>query len=209
MHMQDLFLMQRAHSIDFRQHNSRKASNERLQRFFIELQRVLRPRVTLEIGAQMATFSRKMAKLGIEAHAFEANPYNHREFVDHLKRRAGAVKYCHLAICDIDGEVTFHVKESVGGKAVNKVAGNNSLLVRTSKSIVYEKITVPARRLDSYLTEHSLGDQTFSLWIDVEGALRRVVGGFGTSLNKCLSIIVEVEEVAFWEDQMLVFEAMK
>jgi FkbM family methyltransferase len=150
-----------------------------------------------------------MAGEGVEAHAFEANPYNYQAFVGRIKESAPAVHYHHLAISDTDGEVTFHVKESKGDKALNKVAGNNSLLVRSDDSFLYEKVTVPSRRLDSFLAEGGLTGRTFSAWIDVEGALGPVTKGFGGALETCLSLMVEVEEVAYWQGQMLVFDAMR
>jgi FkbM family methyltransferase len=209
VHLQDLGLLLQARGIDLDSRDQRVRSRNRLQDFFQRLQQILRPEITLEIGAHKAQFSQRMARMGFEAHAFEANPYNHAVFSPFLKRRAPEVSYHHLAVSDADGEVSFQVKQSRDGKAVSKVAGNNSLLERTDASFAYDTVTVPATRLDNFLTRSDLGGRSFSAWIDVEGALGKVTDGFGSALQSCLSLIVEVEETSYWQGQMLVFDAMR
>ena len=202
-------LLAQGRLIDTKSPNERLKSRDRLQRLFESLQAVLMPGMTLEIGAYTAPFSRKMSQLGIEAHAFEANPYNHRAFAEKLRRRAPQVRYHHLAISDIDGEATFQVLESKRGRTRNKVAGNNSLLLRSSPAFAYESVAVPSMRLDIFLAANGLEGRSFSAWIDVEGALGKVTAGFGTALHSCLSLIVEVEDVRYWQGQMLVHDAMR
>lgn len=209
VHLQDLGLLLQARGVDLDSREQRLRSRNRLQDFFQRMQQILQPEVTLEIGALKAQFSQRMARLGFEAHAFEANPYNHAVFSPFLKRRAPGVAYHHLAVSDADGEVSFQIKQSRDGKALSKVAGNNSLLARTDTSFAYDSVTVPATRLDSFLTRSDLAGRSFSAWIDVEGALGRVTDGFGSALQSCLSLIVEVEEVRYWQGQMLVFDAMR
>jgi FkbM family methyltransferase len=157
----------------------------------------------------MAPFSQRMARLGYEAHAFEANPYNHKAFAARLERRAPSVKYHLLAMSDSDGEVTFQVKATRDGNEVERIAGNNSLLQRADPAFAYESVTVPSVRLDSFLKGHELEGRNFAAWIDVEGALGKVAAGFGSALQGCLSLIVEVEEVSYWQGQMLVFDVMR
>jgi FkbM family methyltransferase len=202
-------LMQQGRSIDIARRNERLGSRDRLQGLFLGLQDILKPEITIEIGAHAAPFSAKMALRGIEAHAFEANPYNHKAFARRLQRRSPLVKYHHLAIADSDGEVTFQVQESRGGEPLRKVAGTNSLLQRTAPGITYESVTVPSMRLDSFLAANGLEGRSFSAWIDVEGALSMVTAGFGAALRSCLSLIVEVEDRSFWQGQMLVHDAMR
>lgn len=209
VHLQDLNLMQQARGIDLSSLDARLKSRDRMQAFFQQLQRFLKPELTLEIGAHMAPFSRKMSRLGFEAHAFEANPYNFAAFSDYLRRRAPKVRYHHLAVSDADGEVPFQIKESRSGKAVSKVAGNNSLLARSNDSYAYESANVPSVRLDSFLRQNALEGRSFSAWIDVEGALGKVTSGFGSALQSCLSLIVEVEEASYWQGQTLYFDAMR
>lgn len=209
LHLQDLMLLQQARGVNLGSREERLKSRDRLQGLFQSLQKMLKPELTLEIGAHAAPFSRRMARMGIEAHAFEANPYNHAAFAPHLRRRAPKVNYHHMAISDTDGSITFEVMASRGGKALNKVAANNSLLQRSNASLEYESVTVPSMRLDSFLTENALEGRSFSAWIDVEGALGTVAKGFGTAFRSCLSLIVEVEEITFWQGQMLYLDVMR
>lgn len=207
--LQDLTLMQQVRGLDIGMRKNRLQSRNRLQNLFTTLQPILKPDLTLEIGAHSAPFSMLMAKQGFEAHAFEANPYNHQAFSPRINRRAPTVQYHHMAMSDADGEVTFQIKESRGGKAERKVTGNNSLLPRSDPAYSYETVTVPATRLDSFLAADGRSDKSFSAWIDVEGALSKVTAGFGTALQSCLSLIVEVEERSYWEGQMLVHDTMR
>ncbi len=209
LHLQDLMLMQQARGVDLASREARTKTRDRLQEFFLRLQGVIAPKVTLEIGAHSATFSRKMARLGATPHAFEANPYNYQAFAPTIAKRSPAVRYHHMAVSDEDGEVTFQVKASRAGKPTAKVAGNNSLLVRNDAAFDYEAVTVPATRLDSFLAAEGIDGQPFSAWIDVEGALSKVTAGFGTALQHCASLIVEVEQHEYWEGQMLVPDAMR
>ncbi|MCX7287984.1 MAG: FkbM family methyltransferase [Rhodobacterales bacterium] len=202
-------LVQQGRSINIGRREERLKSRDRLQGFFEDLQAILTPEMTLEIGAHAAPFSQRMSLRGIEAHAFEANPYNHKAFAGRMKRRAPAVKYHHLAMSDTDGHVTFQVKESRGDEPFKKISGNNSLLQRTAPGITYESVTVPSVRLDSFLAANGLEGRSFSAWIDVEGALGMVTAGFGAALRSCLSLIVEVEDHSFWQGQMLVQDAMR
>lgn len=201
--------MQQARGVDLTNRADRLKSRDRLQDFFLGLQRLLQPQLTLEIGAHMATFSRRMARFGIEAHAFEANPYNHEAFSVSIRKRSPQVVYNQMAVSDIDGDVTFPIRVSRGGKALNKVAANNSLLPRSDDGNEYENVTVPSVRLETYLAKPSLKGRSFSAWIDVEGALGKVTAGFGSVLRNCQSLIVEVEEARYWQDQMLVLDAMR
>lgn len=205
--MQDLVLMQQARLHDLSERSSRRQSAAAVQTLFLDLQTVLQPQVTLEIGALFAQFSQEMSRRGAEAHAFEANPHTHGAFVRRLARRAPAMKYHHLAISDADGEAIFQIRRAASGRPMRK-ATNNSLLPREDPDTDHETVTVPASRLDSFLARNGLAEKSFSAWIDVEGALGKVTAGFGTALKSCLSMIVEVEEKRFWQDQMLVQDVM-
>ena len=207
----DLMLMQQAQRYNLANRLDRLASRNDLQQFFFRLQAQLKPDVTFEIGAYQADFSRRMSRFGITPFAFEANPHNYAQIQDKISRRAPEVRYQHLAVCDVDGTVTFEVKTAQQGRSLPAVVGNNSLLQRSDDAagFTYETVTVPATRLETFIKTHALHDKTFSAWIDVEGAIDRVVAGFGTSLTHCLSLIVEVEQLAYWKGQWLVGQVME
>jgi FkbM family methyltransferase len=208
LRLQDLMLMQQSRLHDVLSRSGKRHSAARLQVLFRDLQLVLEPELTLEIGAHAAPFSQEMSTRGIEAHAFEANPYNHQAYVGRLGRRAPGLRYHHMAVSDEDGEATFQIRKGEGGRALRK-AGNNSLLKRQSGGDNYETVTVPSCRLQSFLAANGLEGRKFSAWIDVEGALGKVTAGFGTALQSCLSLIIEVEEKRIWEEQMLAFDVMR
>jgi FkbM family methyltransferase len=208
--MYDLVLMQQAALVKIKDRADRRASRDALQGLFIDLQTAIAPQLTLEIGAMDAAFSRKMAASGITAYAFEANSYNFAKFGPKIAALGLPVHYTHMAICDVDGQVQFQLRKTVDGKDISPIQGNNSLMQRNKAmaEVEYETITVPACKLDTFLTSHDLGKKTFSAWIDVEGALSRVTAGFGAALRHCQSILVELEEISYWDGQMLYADAM-
>ncbi|MBS0564813.1 MAG: FkbM family methyltransferase [Proteobacteria bacterium] len=208
--LMDLMLLQQAQNYDLNDSGSRRKSRDDLQQLFYGLQKVLKPQAVLEIGAYRAEFSVRMARAGIEAHAFEANPYNHGKFADEIAATGYPVRYQNCAMSDRDGEVSFEIKRRVNGVEVSPGARNNSLMRRAPDfgEVEYETVTVPSVRLATYLARHGLAGRTFSAWIDVEGALGRVMAGFGGALANCLSLIVEVEEIPYWDGQMLYAQAM-
>lgn len=208
--MYDLLLMQQAGMTKIKDRADRRASRDALQGLFVDLQKAIAPEITLEIGAMDATFSRTMAGMGIPAYAFEANSYNFARFGPKIQALGLPIHYNHLAICELDGEVQFQLRKEVGGKEISRIQGNNSLMLRNKDmgEVTYETITVPAAKLDTFLRTHDLHQKTFSAWIDVEGALSRVTAGFGNAFAKCQSILVELEELSYWDGQMLYGEAM-
>lgn len=205
----DLMLMQQARLFDLSNRKGRLESRDRLQRLFIDLQALIQPSMTLEIGAMGANFSRSMAARGIPGFAFEANPYTFRRFKEPLSKAAPTLSYRHCAISDVDGEVTFEVKSQIKDQPVALDLGNNSLLKRQDDHgvIKYESVTVPSLTLDSFLAAEGLTDRSFSAWIDVEGALSKVTGGVTTALSHCQSLLVELEDLPYWDGQMLYHEA--
>lgn len=206
----DLLLLQQARHTDLSSRKARRASRDRLQALFRDLQAAILPDMVLEIGAYDAGFSTRMAKAGVRAFAFEANPHNFRRFGAGLARLAPLLSYRHCAIGDVDGEVTFEIRARIDGQDIARDAANNSLLRRSGAAgaIDYESVTVPSLRLESFLRAEGLSEQSFSAWIDVEGALSKVIGGCGSALRNCQSVIVELEEVPYWEGQMLFHEAI-
>lgn len=207
--LQDLALMQQARGIDLGSAEARHASRDQLQALFVRLQKAIQPSLTLEIGANNANFSQKMTRLGLTAYAFEANPHIFATFAGPLAQKVPALGYHHLAVCDVDGETPFEVKASHGSMQFKPTARNNSLLRRTDPQFTYESIPVPSTRLDSFLQRNGLEGQNFSAWVDVEGAFGAVSAGFGTALRSCLSLLVEVEDQAFWQNQMLARDVMR
>lgn len=208
--MYDMMLLQQASMYKLTERQDRIASRDTLQDLFVELQTLIKPDITLEIGAMKAAFSCKMASAGITAYAFEANTYNFEKFKPVIDAKELPVKYIHRAICEVDGEVQFQLRSKVNGTEITPIKGNNSLMLRNTdlEDAEYNAVTVPASRLSTFLKTADLTKKTFSAWIDVEGALGRVIKGFDKSLQFCQSILVELEEVSYWQGQMLYLDAM-
>jgi FkbM family methyltransferase len=170
---------------------------------YFDLLMEIRPSVTVEIGAFDASFSLEMKRRLPEVHAvaFEANPYNFQ--VCSANALAASVEYLHMAVADLDGEITFNVIAGQGEQKFPQVKGNDSLLQRNVANVDYEQVTVPATTANRFFNQPRFIDSRFSLWIDVEGAAGKVLQGATEVFGRTQSLMIEVEEVQFWTDQWL------
>lgn len=181
--------------------------NEKLVGLFFDLQGLLKPEMSLEIGAFEAEFSKKMRSISpfIPVLAFEANPYNYKHFTNQYDYAANHISYLHNAISDLDGTLDFNIQEEIvsRGQKIDKVIGSNSILNRTNKDVLCKQVSVPSYRLDTYLKKNSRDHLEPSMWIDVEGANRNILEGAAETLSRAKSVFIEVEDFAYWENQWL------
>lgn len=163
----------------------------------------LKPDYFFEIGAFNAEFSRKIKPNlpNAKVFAFEANPYNYRRF-ESLVTNTG-VEYIHSAISDEIGTVTFNLQQSIDGKHVDPIRGNNSLLERNQEAVDYEKITVPCDTIDNRFSTLIGSDNTIAMWVDVEGMAYQVFTGASSILTHTKIVLVELEDRDYWGNQHL------
>lgn len=156
--------------------------------------------VTLEVGAFEADFSRwaRGALPDARVVAFEANPFVHERFRAEVE--ATGVEYVHACVGDTSGPVTLHVPRDFRSHPfaqVNQMAS----LVTSPDTEVQEQVEVPGVRLPDVVP---LGaDDVVAAWIDVEGALGRVLPGSEETLRRASVVFVEVETEPVWEGQWL------
>ena len=162
--------------------------DERMLNDFLEIQRRLKPAVSIEVGAYDAQFSRYMVSIAPEVWAFEANPYVYAKNRDYTK-----VKYQHLAISNTSGTVDFEVQTDI-----TQLAPNNTILNRNDNS-PKQYLQVPSRTLNELFA----GKKDIALWIDCEGASEQVLTGANEILAHVDSIFIEVETREFWKNQWL------
>lgn len=174
-----------------------------LSNYYYELQKIINPNCFFEVGAFEASFSRKMHEIFSfsEIWAFEANPYNFQYYKD----LNDDINYLNLAISNTNGTVNFYLQDKNlnDGLEIEKIRGNNSILNRNDLTISYKDIEVKSTSLDSFIENKNLTDKIFSLWIDVEGANKNVLLGFERYIENAISILIEVEECEYWQNQWL------
>jgi FkbM family methyltransferase len=160
---------------------------------FIQIQRILEPEITVEIGAYDADFSCAMVgNNAVEVYAFEASPFVHAKFRDQLTH----INYINLAISDLEGTCEFEIQAEYEPSLI----GNNSIRKRNYvKDVKY--IEVPSSTLDIFF-EGKL-NKNFALWIDCEGANEQVLKGAERLLDSTSSIYIETETKQFWKDSWL------
>jgi FkbM family methyltransferase len=163
---------------------------------FLHLQKLLKPDLSLEVGAYQADYSKKMRALfpAIHVAAFEANPEAHRHFRKLENFHQKRIAYLNLALSDINGTVAFNqVLEDAG------LSQRNSLLERPDLQTLGLK--VPSITGDAFISEHPA--ENIALWIDVEGAQEKVLMGFQGALERraVASLFIEVEQGEQWRDQ--------
>jgi FkbM family methyltransferase len=171
--------------------------------FYSDLVTAIKPEVVAEIGAFDASFSREIKRRLPDTHAiaFEANPYNYETFAPDAV--AAGVEYVHTAVSDSAGFATFNIIASHGDQQFARVKGVDSLLQRTFTGVTYEQVAVPATTADIVFGQSRFATGRVCLWIDVEGAIEKVLRGATQTLYKAQSIMVEVEDYAQWEGQWL------
>lgn len=177
---------------------------EELRQLYFDIQKVINPNISIEVGAFQAEFSLYMKKTfpSIYATAFEANIDNYnnnKEFV-----LSNNVNYLNYAITDFVGTVNFLVQQGYkDGSHMDKNPGNNSILSRSDTSIYYAEQSVPSVTLDHYFFDYLSINNVISLWIDAEGASEQVLNGSVNLLNYVHSVFIEVEHYQFWHNQWL------
>jgi FkbM family methyltransferase len=147
----------------------------------------------IEVGCYEGSASKHLSTKmpNCKVTAYEANPVNFAHFSKELN--AYNITYVNKAICEYDGETTFHLLDSL------KTNIKSSLSKRT-KAKRSTPVSVKCNTLD---TLHYHDDHTYSLWIDAEGHGYEVLQGASKLLDNTKYILIEVEKHSFWVDQKL------
>jgi FkbM family methyltransferase len=201
VHAFDLALLQSAARHDLSSQEARYETARALAGLFEALViRAVNPRVTLELGAHAARFSRavRAALPKVQVHAFEANPYTHARFLPEVQ--AAGVLYHQLALGEEVGDAVFKVARRRGGEELGPTRGSNSLRTK-ALDIEYEDAPVRMTTVDAFVDAQGLAGQPTALWIDVEGCAFEVLTGARRTLEDVLLLMVEVEDRQFWIDQ--------
>jgi FkbM family methyltransferase len=173
-------------------------SDKQLLDIFIEMQKEIKPTLSIEVGAFDADYSKAISKLGIECYAFEASPFVYEKFKDKME----GISYINKAVSDKDGVIQFELMPD--HNPANR--GNNSIKSR-NENLKYKYIDIDSITLNSYFADRT--NEIISLWIDCEGANRDVLLGATNILPSVSSILIETEDVEFWKDQWLHKDVVK
>lgn len=175
-----------------------------LRELFDNLCLAWKPSIVCDIGAFNGDESFRFAHLlpGSLILAFEGSPTNFRQFYIDNDRfsRVPNFRAVHRAIADHDGEISFNILDA--GEAADWRRAANSLLPRTDGE-ASKVVTVPCATLASSLGLNVIEKNTFALWIDVEGALDKVLLGAEPVLRRTLFLRAEVEWKELWSGQKL------
>ncbi|WCM29071.1 FkbM family methyltransferase [Sphingomonas sp. QA11] len=166
--------------------------------------KIYQPSYICDVGAFNGDESYRFAAAMPESTvvAFEASPRNYKQFYLDSERFANLPNFRinHRAISDYNGEITFNVLDA--GEANDWRRAANSILPRTD-GVASTAVTVPCSTLDASFGANIIKRNTFALWIDVEGALDKVLLGAQEVLKKTLFLRAEVEWKEFWSGQKL------
>ena len=159
------------------------------------------PDLVVEIGAHEAGFSRAMkaAHPATPVIAIEANP---RVFERYKKDvSACGVAYLNLAVDAAAGQVSLFIPEVIAGREMPHINRMASLKQVQNPNSVMTEIIVEAVTLDSLTV--GIPCARACLWVDVEGAVDRIIQGGATTLRRTALFYCEVESGAVWKDQQL------
>ncbi|MCO8031127.1 FkbM family methyltransferase [Brevundimonas diminuta] len=177
----------------------------RMRSVFDALLIALQPRIVCDIGSYNGDEAARFRRILPEAHifAFEGSIDN----VERFMRPREDLQYVNIenvAVSDRDGEEVFHILEA-NPEGVDWRRMANSLNVRTDE-LPSREVRVRSVSLDSYFAAEIEAQDTFALWIDVEGALDKVLKGAEKVLSRAVVVKAEVERAEFWKQQKLVDE---
>lgn len=184
---------------------ARMEENERRSRVaFDGLLRAFRPSVVCDVGALNGEETMRFAALVPDSKivAFEANEENIQQFWYGNSRwmMLDNVHYEHLAVAAAPGRVRFNILECDRENPSDWRRGSGSLMER-GKTLPHRTVIVESTSLDAYFPRAL--EQTFALWIDVEGALDQVLEGAADVLLRTVLLRVEVEHTQIWRGQIL------
>jgi FkbM family methyltransferase len=169
---------------------------------FCAIVEIARPNLILEIGAYEASFSCEMKRRlpTADVWAFEANPHVFSVFKENKLINAYGVKYINAAVSENTGEVELIIPtsiKSVTKPLTNRMGSLNHLRISKSEST---RIRVPSINLDSYLAP--IEGKSLAMWIDVEGAVDRVLSGASLTMSQVEVVLCELETAQVWVDQL-------
>lgn len=170
---------------------------------FQEVCTLAKPSLSVEVGANEASFTRWAAgEFGVpRSVAFEANPYVYDIF--HERVAATGAEYLNLAVGPTNGTMPLTIPTKVRG-VDRTLRGPMASLRRHLHATEGVTVDVPVVRLDDYLA--TADDERVVAWIDVEGASQAVLEGGVETLRKCAAVFIEVEAEPTWEGQWLDME---
>jgi FkbM family methyltransferase len=159
--------------------------------YFLDIQKKLKPTMSIEVGAFDADFSVEISKTNIPTYAFEG----FTEIYDNFKDRLSNINYLNFAITDYDGTTDFYIDSTDPQWYLRQgYYGIKMGFFRKAHKVV----SVPCTSLDSYFKDFS--NEKIALWIDCEGANREVLEGAAKILSMVDSIYIEVEHNFIWSD---------
>jgi FkbM family methyltransferase len=141
-------------------------ADEKILNLFINIQSLINPDISIEIGAHDADFSKEMKSFGVDIFAFEASPYVYNRFKNDMEE----INYINKAVSDKNENIKFEIQMDVDPS----IAGNNSIKNRNEKKD-YSYIEIESVSVDEYFKDINFSNG--ALWIDVEGASREVLFG--------------------------------
>lgn len=159
---------------------------------FINICKVIKPKISIEVGGFDAVYSQEIAKYDFceEVYVYEANPYVYEYFYPIFPPK---IKYENIAISDYQGTCSFGL-ESI----LDPIQGHFSIKPRTDRD-VESVIDVTCSSLDFLHAP----ENKIVMWIDCEGSNREVLLGARNLLSNVEALLIETEYYPFWQDQWL------
>lgn len=186
---------------DLPDQKERQKSNQELANLFANIVGNSNIDSFYEIGALYAEMSMFIKNRVNNVFAFEASTRNY----ELAKDKVDGIEYLNMAISSYDGEININMGISEGANI-----GADSVLNRLDNGETeYKTEKVKCLKLDSFVSSKGLLENSNALWIDVEGSTMDVLSGAKETLINTKVIFIEVEQVKFWENQMLVSDINK
>lgn len=164
----------------------------------------------LEIGCNDGTDTLRLAGLFQHPtiHCFEPERRAINRFREHIPEDHPHISLHEFALSDMDGEQSFFPSAGRDSELLPKGWDMSGSLRRPAEHMeIHEGIefgppvTVPTRRLDSWLREQNIDHIDF-IWMDVQGAEQDVLKGAGEMLPQVDFIYTEYSQQEIYEGQL-------
>lgn len=169
--------------------------------------------IIFEIGCHMGLDTKKIIETtkSNNIYCFECDPRN----IEILKNQNFNITINETAISDIDGRVNFYQSTgkpgvSFGDRLLDDNDWSASSSIKKPKEHLNETpwckfmnpINVKSTRIDTYCEQEKINSIDF-VWMDVQGAEREVLSGFGKILSKTNFIYTEYSNKELYENSIM------
>lgn len=192
-------------------HASSQAAVLKTKYLFLNLLRMLRPALILDVGSMDGSDSIRFRHMSPKSKiiAFEANPYNYSKMQNNPLLSQLNIEVRNRMVSSKAEKGKFYISKSAVAGSNSGNMGTSSSMKPVDSSEVAEEIEVDTTRLDAVIADAVAPTDWVAMWIDVEGAGYEVLSSVVGTRQQIALLHIEVELTEFWVGQKLKNDVLK